>query len=180
MGASGFPSYHPGRQPNPAPPHPSDCHLHIRASLCSLHSTIHFGVVMLLQRSLRLGSSPWMPLLWTRLTAFILSFPLARRPLCPEPNGDVTLFCTFICASHVVLHSKSRMVKIRQGGVALAVILCSHLHPMPHHTSCAESLMKIYDKGAVDALVVLSQSCSAEPSVSGHENVHLLTLLSGS
>jgi len=180
MGASGFPSYRPGRQPNPAPPHPSDRRLRIRASLCSLHSTIHFGVVMLLRRSSRLGSSPWMPLLWTRLAAFILSFPLARRPLCPEPNGDVTSFCAFICASHVVLRSKSRMVKIRRGGVALAVVLRSHLHPMPHRASCPESLTKIYDKGAVDALVVLSQSRSAEPSVSGHENVHSPTLLSGS
>ena len=39
----------------------------------------------------------------TQLAAFMLSFPFASSPPCPEPNGTVALFCESICVSHTVL-----------------------------------------------------------------------------
>ena len=54
----------------------------------------------------------------TQLAAFMLSFPFASSPPCPEPNGTVALFCESICVSHTVL---------------LGVEVCLAVLPIPVH-----------------------------------------------
>ena len=133
------------------------------------------------RRSSLLGLPGKLPLILITCGLFIFSHTLSiHAGVCLDSLPIVQVTSPTQCLLIPVIADKMFPVKDGQDTASSSGSDGCFLQPMPRCTSYPESLMKIYDEGAADALVVILQSHSAEPSASGpsgRKNAHSPILL---